>query len=531
MRRSAFIAVLSSGVLALTACSGASNQATGDDRYADGGTFTMGFESDPGALDPATAVQGSTNLLLSFAYDTLTYIDRDGGLVGGLAEKWTVEASAVHFTLRKNVTCSDGSPVGPAEVANSINRVADPKTKSPLLGVLIPTGVKAEADEAAGTVTMRTPEPNQFLLHSTVAIFITCGKGLADPSTLAKTTSGSGPYELVESVANDHYTLKKRQGYTWGPGGASSDAKGMPETVVLKVVSSESTAANLLLAGELNAAHFTGADRTRVTAARGITHDVLPAGPGEFFYNQDPARPGADPAVRRALTMALNLDELGKVSTQGTGVKMTGMTTLSPRPCRVDSVTGHVLAHDVEAAKAALDAAGWRAGPDGVRVKDGKKLAVTILYNTDFGAGEQAGAEYQADAWRKIGVAVELKGQASGAWSDALFKTGDWDVAAVGIGVSLPSQLTGYLSGKAVPDGSNFANIQNTRYTELVAKASAVPDLEGGCKVWAEAESALFDNVDVVPFIDKTQVLAMKNAEIFVPGGLAQPTSIRMLKD
>jgi peptide/nickel transport system substrate-binding protein len=526
-------AFICSGALALAACSGGatSEDTAGNASYVEGGTFTMVVASDPGALDPATAVEGSTNLLLSFAYDTLVYIGRDGELVPGLAESWTVKPTTVTFTLRKNATCSDGSAVTPATVAKSINHVADPKTKSPLLGVLIPAGVQAEADDAAGTVTLRTPKPSPFLLHSTVAIFIMCGKGLTDPKSLAKNTSGSGPFELVESVPNDHYTLRVREGYTWGPNGSSTAAEGVPDTVVLKVVSEESTAANLLLGGQVNAASFTGADRARVGNAPGIRGYPLPAGNGEFFYNQNDGRPGADLAVRKALTQALNLDELANVSAQGTGVKTTGMTTLSPRPCKVDGVTGHRPSFDLEAAKAELDAAGWTVGADGIRSKAGKKLAVRLIYNTDYGAGTRAGAEYQADAWKKIGVSVDLKGMASGAWSDALFKTGDWDVSTVPIGVSLPSQLVGYLSGSPPPDGSNFANIRNAKYQELTAKAAEMPIDQGGCETWAEAESVLFDNFDVVPVVELTQLLATKNAEVFMPGGLAQPTLIRMTKD
>jgi peptide/nickel transport system substrate-binding protein len=218
--------LICSGALALAACSGdgTPKDTAGNASYVQGGTFTMAVASDPGALDPATAVEGSTNLLLSFAYDTLVYIGRDGGLVPGLAESWKVEPKAVTFTLRKNATCSDGSAVTPATVAKSINHVADPRTKSPLLGVLIPAGVRAQADDAAGTVTLRTPKPSPFLLHSTVAIFIVCGKGLTDPKSLAKKTFGSGPFELAESVPNDHYTLRVRKGYTWGPNGSGTAA-------------------------------------------------------------------------------------------------------------------------------------------------------------------------------------------------------------------------------------------------------------------------------------------------------------------
>lgn len=532
MRKLSAIALIGSGALVLAACSnGGDGTGTGGDHdVVNGATFTMAVSGDPGALDPATAVNGSTNLLLSFAYDTLVHTDKNNEIVSGLAEKWTVTPTSVTFTLHQGATCSDGSAVTPKVVADSVNHFVDPATKSPLVGVLVPADVTATADDTAGTVTLTTKEPSQFLLQSTVAMFVTCGKGLTDPDILAKTTSGSGPYQLVESVPNDHYTLTARKGYTWGPGGSGTADDGVPAKVVLKVVSNESTAANLLLSGDVNAATFGNADRKRVENAPGIIKSTLPDGNGEYFYNQDPKRPAADLAVRRALTQAIDLDQLATVDTQGAGLRTTGMTTLSPRPCKVDSVTGHQLSYDVDAAKAGLDAAGWTVGQDGIRAKDGRKLTMRIVYNTDYGAGVQAGAEFIADAWKKIGVDAQLKGAASGAWSDMLFKTGDWDMSEVPIGVSLPSQLLGYLSGPAIPDGSNFAHIHNDDYDALAKEAATKPVDDGGCETWAQAESALFDNVDVVPFAERTQLLASKGAEVFIPGGLAQPTMFRMLK-
>lgn len=530
MRRG--IAAVAVMVVALAGCG---NEGTGgggdqDREYVDGATFTMALAEDPGALNPATAVQGATNLLLSFAYDTLVYIGDGGELLPGLATSWETTPTEVTFTLHEDATCADGSPVTPETVARSIDYVTDPDTGSPLLGVLIPADLTAEPDEAAGTVTLRTAEPSVFLLHSTVAIFIICGEGLDDPALLDGQTSGSGPFELVESVADDHYTLQARDGYTWGADGTGTADPGVPAEVVLRVVSNESTAANLLLAGDLNAATFDGADRVRVENAPGILTSPMPAGNNEFFFHQAGGLPGADPAVRKALTQALDLDELATISTQGSVVPTTGMATLSPRPCRVDSVTGHRPAHDPAAAQAELDAAGWTAGPDGTRAKDGEPLAVRLLYNTDYGAGVQAGAEYQAQAWESIGVRVELNGVAAGAFSEALFQTGDWDVATVPIGVSLPSQLVGYLSGATVPEGgSNFAGIDNQSYVELAEQGAQTPVDEGGCELWAQAESALFDNVDVVPVVESTQLVASNGAEVAVPGGLAQATRIRML--
>ena len=100
---------------------------------------------------------------------------------------------------------------------------------------------------------MTTEQPVPFLLQSTGAgLFIVCAQGLADRTILATGTDGTGPFVLEEAVPNDHYTFRARDDYTWGPDGATTDAPGFPSEAVLRVVENESTAANLLLSGEVN---------------------------------------------------------------------------------------------------------------------------------------------------------------------------------------------------------------------------------------------------------------------------------------
>ncbi|GAA2874583.1 hypothetical protein GCM10010517_35290 [Streptosporangium fragile] len=179
------------------------------------------------------------------------------------------------------------------------------------------------------------------------------------------------------------------------------------------------------------------------------------------------------------------------------------------------------------AAAAALDAAGWKAGADGVRAKDGRKLALRLLYYTTRGAGVQAAAEYLAAAWKKAGVDVTLNGVIDTKMSESLSTAQDWDVVWLPIGVTLPSQLVGFLSGPGAPKGGNFAHLANARYDKLVAEAALKPGAEG-CKLWLEAESALFENADLVPVVENTVLIAARNATFDMPADLFSPTSIRM---
>lgn len=139
----------------------------------------------------------------------------------------------------------------------------------------------------------------------------------------------------------------------------------------------------------------------------------------------------------------------------------------------------------------------------------------------------QAAAEYLAAEWRKAGVEVALNGAIDTKLSESLMVTQDWDVVWLPIGVNLPSQLIGFLSGPGAPEGGNFAHLKNERYERLVAEAGGKPGPEG-CKLWLEAESALFENADLVPVMENTQLLATKGGTLQVLGGNLRGTSIRL---
>ena len=92
---------------------------------------------------------------------------------------------------------------------------------------------------------------------------------------------------------------------------------------------------------------------------------------GELWFNQKAGQPGADEAVRRALTQALDLTQLGQVLTGGSGKPATGLVaparTVHPEHDRQQPAGPQRGRRQV-----GLDAAGWTAGADGARAKAGR---------------------------------------------------------------------------------------------------------------------------------------------------------------
>ncbi|MGV9689151.1 ABC transporter substrate-binding protein [Streptomyces sp. NPDC003444] len=516
---------------AISACLAASLLAAGCGSVTQAGStggdaFSYAIKSDPGLLDPAQVQNTTTYTALSLAYDTLVHAGPDGRMVSGLAEKWDVGPASVTFTLRRGVTCADGSPVTASTVAANVAHLTDPATKSPAYGVVIPEGLTAKADDTARTVTLSTPEPFAFILQSTRYLFLVCGPGLKDRARLANGTSGSGPFQLTSAEPNQSYTFTKRDGYAWGPDGATTADPAMPGSVVLKVVGSESTTANLLQSHELNGAQLAGPDRARVTNIPGVTTTVQANGTQEFFFHQGEGHPGSDPAVRKALLQAVDMDSLGAIATGGTGRTPTGLV-MDPKPCPGDTVTGHLPVHDPDEAESTLYAAGWRRGSDGIWAKEGKRLTIRMIYGTSSGETMAAAAEYLAEQWKKIGVDVRLRAVSDAAYGEIEAVTQDWDVDWAPLGVTLPTQLLGTLSGPFTPDGGNFAHLTNTEYERLTAQASKRPGT-AGCDLWNRSEHALFESGDIVPVVDKTVTIAAHNATFRITSGLFDATSIRM---
>ncbi|MCX4679522.1 ABC transporter substrate-binding protein [Streptomyces sp. NBC_01433] len=502
-------------VATAAACGGGSAGGSGGSRV------VVAIAADPGSLSPTTALASTALAMNSFAYDTLVHIAADGSLIPGVAEKWTVTSTSARFTIRSGVSCEDGSALTATDVAAEYNHIADPANQSPMLGFSVPVGAVAKADEATRTVTVTTKRPAPFIAHMARLLPLLCEESLAAPAALAKATGASGPYRLTEAVPGDHYTYARRDGYSWGPGGATG--ADLPRTVVFKVVANESTAANLLMAGQIDVAQINGGDRQRLDAAK-VKNRSVEGLFGQLLFNQAAGRPPADLAVRRALISVLDLKDLRNVSTGGDGTPPTSIGEVAPTPCTGDPVAGNLPAHDPERAAATLTAAGWTKS-GGTWTKDGKPLTIGFSYATNLGSQVASAVELAVQKWTSFGVKASAA-PVGGASIAGTLAGGDWDVAWAPIGVTLPDQLTQFYDGPPPPKGNNFGAVANPDYHRLAARASAMPGTSG-CALWEEAGAALVKRLDIVPIVSRPMRHYAKGVTFQVDGGGIIPSTLR----
>src|SRR5262249_8458130 len=114
----------------------------------------------------------------------------------------------------------------------------------------------------------------------------------------------------------------------------------------------------------------------------------------------------ADRRVRQAMSIAINRAETAKRIFLGNAEP--AYTFVDPAAPDFARATKGVVKEDIELAKKLLDDAGWKVGADGIREKDGMKLAPKVYYTqvANFGRTSEAIQGYL----RKIGIDWRLQG-------------------------------------------------------------------------------------------------------------------------
>jgi peptide/nickel transport system substrate-binding protein len=510
--------------MALTACSSPSGSTATGDEIVSGGTFSVAINDDPGNLSPLTGVSLVQRALVSFGYDSLAYTTPDGEVIPWLAESWDVTGTSIAYTLKDGITCADGTDFTAETAAANISYQATAANGTFWFGSSVTEDMTATAEGNVLTITSATNNP--FLLEGTGSIEMVCQAGLDDPETLSDATNGTALYSLASSTPGSEYVYEKRDGYTWGPDGVTSDTEGLPDELQARVITDEATAANLLLSGELNAASVIGADRQRLDAADLATEGVLnPI--GEMLFNERADRPTADVRVRQALTLAIDRDAVGELVTDGSAIDSVSLVNQIPLTCVAGGPEWTLPDTDLEKAGELLDEAGYELNSDGIREKDGEPLTIRFIYDAGTPSHGAAAEEVQQE-WNEIGITTDLVAEDPAGWSTDLYQSYDWDTGFIQLAPSSPVVLSLFFLGETSENGGyNFMGVSNPEYNALATEAFTATSADEACGIWKQAEAELIERVDIFPVAETESPMYLSGVTLDRPGAIA-PTTIRM---
>jgi peptide/nickel transport system substrate-binding protein len=138
--------------------------------------------------------------------------------------------------------------------------------------------------------------------------------------------------------------------------------------------------------------------------------------------------------------------------------------------------------YDPEKAKALLDEAGWKPGPDGIRVKDGQRLTFQISTQVESIAG-QANEQQVQTYWRAVGADAQVKNYPTPLFFDntanGILQGGKYDVAFFAwVGAADMDQSAIYSAHNFAPHGQNALFWANQTATKAMDDANQTTDMK-----------------------------------------------------
>ena len=356
-------------------------------------------------------------------YETLVNITADG-YEGCLAESWDIsdDGKTYTFHIRDGVKFSDGEVCDANAIKANFDAIIENKDRHTWLEMMnLLVGVSAPDDK---TFVIELSEPYYPLLTElgvTRPFAMISPKAMKDGSTKDGVNAyiGTGPYVLTDFVTDEYAVFEANENY-WGeqPKIKKITVKVIPDnqTRILALEKGEIDmifGKNMIDADAIN--QYTGNDKFTVslsdpTSTRQIvlntTRDVL-----------------ADKEVRQALQHATNKQTISEGIFYGLEQPADTLFAKTVPYCDIDL---EPYAYDVELAQSMLDEAGWVVGADKIRERDGQKLNIDLLYNSDS-VTEKAIAEYLQSEYQKIGISLNIYGEEEQSYRDNM-KAGNFDM-------------------------------------------------------------------------------------------------------
>lgn len=420
MRTIRFRRLLAAGTVAvalasaLAACGGTSSSGEAAGDPVSGGTLTFYDPIEYTAWTPTNSIWSNSQVANNLA-ERLTWQDpKTGQIKPWLAKSWEISADKLEYTfhLREGVTFSNGDPVDAAVVKANYDQHA---LGDKALGIP-PDRFFSDYRESTVldplTVRVSFTKPNAGFLQ--VASFYRAGSILAKPYLQRDLNGqgqvvnwiGSGPF-VVESVnGNTGITLKRRADYNWAPEGSAHQGPAYLERVVFKTVPEAGTRVGALQSGEAHIArNISPYDEDTVTANGGrIEAFPVQGQTNKLSVQLDSTAPILEKDVRLALQAATDRKEIN-ATVLSPSYPIPTSILVDKTPNRGDATK--YLTYDLAKANALLEGAGWKKGPDGIRVKDGKRLAIEIWVAPVYQVAQPV-LELLQSQWKKAGVELSL---------------------------------------------------------------------------------------------------------------------------
>lgn len=521
-------------VLALTSCA---PQAS-DEAFAapqSGGTLVYATgDAEPSCLDPHVGGNYPQALLSTQYLEPLVGRDASGTMQPWLADTWEVSEDGLtwDFTLKSDVTFTDGTPFDAAAVKANIEHLQDPQTQSST-GFIATTKVASVEAVDATHARFHLSAPDSALIESLSQPWT----AMQSPAGMARGMEancqhpiGTGPFIVESWEPQQRVTLTRNEDYTTSGPEASHEGPAYLERIEWRFIPDAATRQAALASGEVNVIDNPLPSDIAAAKSAGIGHINAPR-PGSvnrIELNSGQA-PFDDQRVREAFV---------KSADPGPGITSlfhgAATQTYSPLASTEPTAVGNeaLFATDAKAAAKLLDEAGWKPGPGGIREKDGKPLTVRFPVSTNQStAAEQSLFEQIQANTAQVGFDVQLEPVDLATWHERLGAKAYEAVSAPYSKVGPDVLRILYHSSGIVPAPSgyfgNHAMLQDPDVDRLLTEASATSPGAERDALYADAQQLILESYVLLPLYDQQNHFLTNRVDgVVALGTVGTPTFI-----
>ncbi|ADG82094.1 ABC transporter substrate-binding protein [Thermincola potens] len=352
--------------VAAAGCAGKSEKAvTGKQSENKEKVLVYGAEFEYDKVNPVLATTNVDNLI----FTGLTKFNEKNEVIPDLAESWSISSDGLTYTfkLRKDVKWHDGQPFNAGDVKFTLDTILDPRTNTP---------VKSEFEQVKEvkviddyTVELKLAKPFPPLLDKLsigiVPKHLLEGKDI-NSADFNNNPVGTGPFKFKEWQRGKAFTVVANDSFYNG--------RPKLDKVIFKFLPDPNVRALQLETGEIDLAYLEPDQLERMQKVDRIkVYQVPTADYRVMMYNMKSPL-WQDVRVRKAVNYAIDRQAVLDGILKGKGQVAYGPLQLSwannPNVTKYD--------YDLNKAKALLAEAGWKPGPDGILVKNGKKFEFKI---------------------------------------------------------------------------------------------------------------------------------------------------------
>jgi peptide/nickel transport system substrate-binding protein len=475
--------------------------AAGHHPWTEPGHVRIGVLRSIDNLNPLLSGQAGVTDIAQFLFSGLIRYDASGNAVPDAAREVPTQSNGgisadgktVTYHLRPNVRFADGKPLTADDVVFTWRQVMNARNNVPY-HFPYDQAVDVRAKDPL-TVVARLRAPSAPF----VAGFFRCGvQGSILPKHLldgkpdlnrdpfSAKPVGSGPFVVERYDTNSVIEMVPNPYWFGGKPGL--------RRVTFRIVPNENTLLVSLRTHELD--FYWGAPEQQLRDLRAlpsVTVNAEPSAQFEMLVFNARRPPFDDLRVRRAAAQAIDFKALAR--TVYLDVDLPDWGDVFPRSW-AHTDQPDPSPYDLSAARALLDAAGWKPGADGIRVKNGRRLEVEI--RTVAGVIPRQNAEVlMQQQLRTVGFDLQVHNAPANMvfapyGAGGLFATGKFDLA-IYAWTQLPDPDDTQTAGpdQVPPRGANYSGVVDARLGRLQAQARGVYDHAQRKALYAQVEHRL----------------------------------------